>query len=116
IRLLLADQNSKWVFAVDPWERRYCTQNGAEDKQTKWQSFILRGGPFGAVALIAIPRGLFRDLNSLRVDVIHRRKEKGGFVDYELCPTYSLGSNPDLIPDWKPTLGEGNARLQVTED
>ena len=51
---------------------------------------------------MAIPRKRIADLAKVRVNVIHHHCEERSFVDYELCPTYTLGTDPDLLPDWVP--------------
>ena len=51
---------------------------------------------------MAIPRRLFSHLGNLRVNVVHREKIGPNYNDYELCPTYAMGDDADLVPDWRP--------------
>jgi hypothetical protein len=50
---------------------------------------------------MAISRALFPDWSKVRMNVVHRRQEgKDGF-EYHLCPSFTLGGDPDRIPDAK---------------
>jgi len=52
------------------------------------------------------------DPSKARVNFVHRRREGKEATDFELCPTYGLGTDPDLLPDWKPVeVADRFARL-----
>jgi hypothetical protein len=101
IRLLVSDGQETWSFALSPGQVRYTTRNGKEDPATTRQGAAGREDGAWCVEL-AVPRRLFLDMEKLRVNLLHRRRGDAGYLDYELCPTYMLGSSPDVIPDWKP--------------
>jgi hypothetical protein len=52
---------------------------------------------------MAISRTLFSDWSKVRLNVVHRRQEGKEGVEYHLCPSFTLGSDPDRIPDAKPS-------------
>jgi hypothetical protein len=51
----------------------------------------------------AVPRRLFPDWSRVRVNVTHRRGEGRLARDLQLCPAYTLGADPDGLPDYKPS-------------
>jgi hypothetical protein len=112
VRVIVNAGKHRWVFGIDPQQRRYCTCDGIADTRAGWEgkAFLKQTGWF---AKIGLPRSLFTDPSDLRVDVIYRRGSRQSAADFELCPTYRLGTHPDMIPDWKPALGESMARLQI---
>jgi 3',5'-cyclic AMP phosphodiesterase CpdA len=53
-------------------------------------------------AELAVPRKLFADWSQVRVNVVHRRDRGKESQELHLCMTYVLGSDPDLLPDFRP--------------
>lgn len=100
IRVALWDGKKTRSFAFSPDQVGY-TDLTNEEATIPWRGAAARQGGAWTVEM-AIPRKLFADLSKVRVNVVHHRRDSKGFGDLELCPTYGLGPNPDLIPDWKP--------------
>jgi hypothetical protein len=107
VRVLVSDGEQTVTFAVAPDQRRFTTATGGKGKTAAkapavaWRAAVGQQGEGWCVEM-AIPRTLFPDAKELRVNVVHRRQDGSAFTDSELCPTYALGQDADLIPDWKP--------------
>jgi hypothetical protein len=100
-RLLISDGKEMHTFAVSPEQIFYATVGAKEDKDTAWKAAAASASGAWSVEM-AIPRSLFPDARQLRVNFVHRRRQGMDTTDFELCPTYGLGGDPDLLPDWKP--------------
>ncbi len=101
LRVVLSDGKETRTFAVSPEQIRYSGIGQKEDKRVTWKAFASGQQDTWCVEM-AIPRRLFPGVENLRINVVHRHQDGKQFIDYELCPTYGMGSNPDLLPDWKP--------------
>jgi hypothetical protein len=99
VRVLLADGNGVWTFALTPEQTRFAAAPSTQ-VVTQWRARAA-GDSNTWTAEMAIPRTLFLNLDRLRANVVRREKVSQGYNDLELCPTYGLGDDPDLIPDWR---------------
>jgi hypothetical protein len=99
-RISLWDGKASRLFAVTPGNVRYFG-GPKNEKAPAWRAAASQQHQAWSVEL-AIPRNLFVDLNAVRVNIVHRRLDGKVSTDYELCPTYGMGPDPDLVPDWKP--------------
>jgi hypothetical protein len=91
----------------------YSTVGPREDKVTKWQAVAARQDA-GWTVEMAIPRRILSDPEHMRMNFVHRRRDGKETTDLELCPTYGVGSDPDLLPDWRPAEAIARfARLQL---
>ena len=91
-------------FAVSPHGGHYFTTGGLnEDEEPVWKSSVRKEGGIWYVEM-ALPRKLFPDWSEVRLNVVHGRKPVAKEVlDRHLCPTHKPGSDPDRLPDWRPT-------------
>jgi hypothetical protein len=103
-RLETWDGEHRRTFAFSPEQLRYCRCGREDDETTRWQAAAAQATESWCVEM-AIPRKLFVDLGRVRINLVHRRRIDKEFVDYQLCPTYKLGSDADRLPDWKPADG-----------
>jgi hypothetical protein len=106
VRLILSDGKKTRVYAVSPDSVRYFTVSGEEDENNNWRAVVTRNREAWIVQM-AIPRKVHPNLEEVFMNVVHHRREAGSkpkrkYVDFELCPTYVMGSDPDRLPDWKP--------------
>jgi hypothetical protein len=96
LRLILSDGKRTETFAVSPEHRVYRSGDGKLD----WRTAV--STEHGAwLAEMTISRALFPDWSEVRVNVVHRRQEGKDAVEYQLCPVFTLGNDPDRIPDAK---------------
>ncbi len=102
LRVVFSDGTKNRTFALSPEHVRYAALAEAEDRDTAWRAAAAKGVGRWTVEM-AIPRAALGDPAKLHVNVVHRRREGDAYTDYELCPAYVLGNDPDLIPDWKPS-------------
>lgn len=99
-----------WAFALSPEQVRYSARDGSEDAKLPWQAAAAMEKEAWTVEF-AIPRRNFSADAALRINVTHQQKGiRPG--SYELCPAYTPGIDPDVIPDWAPSIGtDSHARL-----
>jgi hypothetical protein len=96
VRLVLSDGKRMETFAVSPEHRLYRSGDGKLD----WRTAVSAERGAWSVEM-SIPRTLFPDWSKVRVNVVHRRQEGKDAVEYQLCPAFTLGNDPDRIPDAK---------------
>jgi len=108
VRVELTDGSESAVWAISPEQIPYHSVDG-KDAVTTAQAMAAPGQGYWT-AEFAIPLQRFADRSKLRINVAHRSKEaskgitlRSTYREYELRPSFGLGTNPDLIPDWKPT-------------
>jgi hypothetical protein len=102
VRVVLTDGKATRTFAVSPEQYRYFKgEKEDEPTEVKWRSAVARGEQSWC-AEMAIPRKLFEDWSKVRINVVHRRDRGKERQELHLCPTYVLGTDPDLLPDFKP--------------
>jgi acid phosphatase type 7 len=101
VRVILSDGKATRIFAVTPEQTRFSAGEKKGEPSFQWQARAGRDKEAWTVEM-AIPMSLFSARRDLRVNVVRREKFGRTFNDYELCPTYGTGDNPDLIPDWRP--------------
>jgi hypothetical protein len=99
-RLDIRDAQHARTFALCSDNLRHCACDRVQDQATCWHSAATASDGGWSVEM-AIPRSLFVDLSKLALNAIHHRRVNGKYVDYALCPSYELGNDPDVIPDWK---------------
>jgi hypothetical protein len=120
VRVRLTDGNMTRTYAVSPESLRYYTCNEKEDSTRDWRAVVGRCHRGWCVQL-ALPRKVYADSRKVRVNVMHRRELRGKksgrrYVELELCPSYHMGSNPDLLPDWQAQdRGTDGAELIITK-
>jgi hypothetical protein len=113
VRVVLSDGKQSHTFAVSPEQFRQHLIGGKEETETVWKAAAGRGDHVWHAEL-AVPRQLFADWSQVRINVVHRRGGRTGATEYELCPTFVMGGDPDLIPDWKAGADvERFARLRL---
>jgi hypothetical protein len=117
VRVVLADGKTSRTYAVSPESVRYYACNQNEDSSKDWRAVVGKCKE-GWCVQFALPRKFYRDLDKVRINVTHRRllgKAKLGrrYVDLELCPTYRMGSDPDILPDWQTGDGTPGAKVVV---
>jgi hypothetical protein len=97
VRAELSDGKETWVFALSSENIPYHSVGGLQTNRF-WPAKAA-GGDGSWTAEMAIPLELFPDRSKLRINIVHRVAETRG--EFELRPTFDLGSSPDIIPDWK---------------
>jgi 3',5'-cyclic AMP phosphodiesterase CpdA len=110
VRVVLSDGKRTETFAVAPDYRMYRANDGADgDVRT-----VLSTQAATWTVEMAVVRRLFSDWTKVRVNVVHRRQDGKEAVEYQLCPAWTLGTDPDRIPDAKPSDDPARfARLQL---
>jgi hypothetical protein len=109
VRVVLSDGKQTETFAVSPEHRLY----RSSDTKLDWRTAVLAERGAWSVEM-AISRKLFTDWSKVRVNVVHRRQEGKDGVEYQLCPTFTLGPDPDRIPDAKSSDDPAKfARLRI---
>jgi hypothetical protein len=118
VRVVLSDGVIIRKFAISPESIGYSTWMDEESfsglvkpaekegKKEDWRGVVKRCKD-GWCVIMAISRTVYRDWGKVRINVVHRQKIRLGksgrrFIDFELCPTYKMGSDPDRISDWSP--------------
>jgi hypothetical protein len=114
VRIVLADGTDTLTFAVSPDQSRYHgVPKGLDGVEIPWQARAARDGKTWTVEM-SIPRNLVKDWSKVKVNVVHRRKDGKDYTDWHLCPAFTLGSDPDLLPDFRPgDVPEKFARVEV---
>jgi hypothetical protein len=109
VRVVLSDGKRTETFAVSPEHRVY----RSADSKLDWRADL--SAESGAwFADLTIPRTLFTDWSNVRVNVVHRRQEGKEAVEYQLSPAFTLGNDPDRIPDAKASDDPAKfARLRI---
>jgi hypothetical protein len=103
VRLVLSDGRQTRVFAVSPDQTRFSSGESKDESPVNWHARISPDSAgTGWIVEMAVPLKAFPDLKDVRMNVVHRAKVDRGYNDFELCPTYGMGDDADLIPDWKP--------------
>jgi hypothetical protein len=107
------DGKHRRVFALSPEQLRYCACDREEDEKTRWRAAAAQLEGAWSVEM-ALPRRLFPDLTEVQINVVHRRRIDKDVVDFQLCPSYKLGPDPDRLPDWKmDDRAEPSTRLSL---
>jgi hypothetical protein len=115
-RVVVHDGKKSRTFAVSPTHVRWADADGKEDAVTEWQAAVAPAER-GWNLEMKIPREAFSTEADLRINTVHRQGSGSWSIDYELCPTYSMGSDPDLLPDWKSGSSPASfARLKWSAD
>ncbi len=96
VRLELVDENRLYSIALSPDQIRYFTRD-AKPESLNWASAVAVGDGCWC-AEFAVPLSALSNPAGLRVNVVYRNQEARR--EYELRPSFALGQNPDLIPDW----------------
>jgi hypothetical protein len=117
VRVVLTDGKMSRSYAVSPESLCYYTCNQKEDSTRDWRAVVGRCTE-GWCVQFAVPKKVYPEPNKVRVNVTHRRQLTGkksgrGHVSLELCPSYKMGSNPDLLPDWQTGERSNGARLLI---
>jgi acid phosphatase type 7 len=97
IRIVLSDGKRTETFAVAPDHRVYRANDGADGDVRS----VLSGQAHSWTVEMAVARRLFSDWTKVRVNVVHRRQDGKDLVEYQLSPAWTLGTDPDRIPDAK---------------
>jgi hypothetical protein len=114
-RVVVSDGKKSRTFALAPLLTRWADADGKEDDDTEWMA-AATSSTDGWRVMMRLPRDLFPERTDLRINVVHRQGTGSRSLDYELSPTYSVGSDPDLLPDWRPgTSIDAYAHLKWTE-
>jgi 3',5'-cyclic AMP phosphodiesterase CpdA len=88
------------TFALTPNNSRSSSLDQKAVDTTQWRSACSRQGETWNVEM-AVPRALLGDRAKLEINVIYHRRDGSSFVDQALRPAYELGTDPDMLPDWK---------------
>lgn len=113
VRVDLWEGKKHLQFALSPEQIRYYSSGMKEDHPPPWEGRASHDRDAWTVEL-ALPRTLFTDMDKVRINVVHHQRHGTGYLDAELCPSCGLGTNPDVIPDWKPVNNPDHyARLVV---
>jgi hypothetical protein len=99
VRVVLSDGKRTETFAVAPDHRVYRANDGADDDVRT----VLSAQANSWLVEMAVARRLFPDWTKVRVNVVHRRQDGKDMVEYHLCPAWTLGTDPDRIPDARPS-------------
>jgi hypothetical protein len=99
VRVILSDGTRTETFALSPEHMLYESVDHAEEPCDA--AVAHQRGMW--CAEMAISRKLFPDWSRVRMNVVHRRQEGKEGVEYHLCPAFTLGGDPDRIPDAKPS-------------
>jgi hypothetical protein len=117
-RVEIHDGKRAHLWALSPEQIPYYSVDG-KDAPGQWRAIAGPGHASWQVEL-AIPLNQFPDRANLRINLVHRSriptKEwtlKPSYAEFEMRPTFGLGANPDVIPDWKSvTAPDQFARLR----
>jgi hypothetical protein len=97
LRVVLCDGKRNETFALSPEHLLY---ESVDHEQEVCKAAVDHQRGCWCVEM-AIARTLFPDWSKVRVNVVHRRQEGKESVEYHLCPSFTLGGDPDRIPDAK---------------
>jgi hypothetical protein len=97
IRIELSDGKQVAVFALSAENIPYHAVDDRE-RSVAWPAAAAPADG-GWTVEAAVPLHLFPNRDRLRVNIVHRSKQTGR--EYQMRPTFALGPDPDLIPDWK---------------
>jgi hypothetical protein len=100
VRAAFGQGQDQRVFVAAPDQGCYATSEGKPLADTEWRATMYRDGNAWCVET-ALPRAWLDSNEPVRFNVMHRRREAKGFSDFELCPYFKVGTDPDVIPDWK---------------
>jgi hypothetical protein len=117
LRVVIADGSHVRTFALSPENLAYATCVREDElesktreiqesgKQIGWRGVATRTKDAWSIQM-AIPKKLISNIDKARINVIHQRRVVGlrpsrRFLEFELCPTYIMGEDPDRIPDWR---------------
>lgn len=103
VLITVSSGKQTWAFALSPEQVRYSAKDGSEDAKLPWQAAAAQEKGAWTVEF-AIPRKNFPADATLRINVTHQQKGLRAGA-YELCPGYTRGIDPDVIPDWAPSIG-----------
>jgi len=110
VLVTVSTDKQTWSFALSPEQLRYAARDGSEDAKLPWQAAAAQEKGAWTVEF-AIPRKNFPADAALRINVTHQHKGLRAGAR-ELCPAYTPGIDPDVIPDWAPSVGsDSHARL-----
>ncbi len=104
-RVMLSDGKKTVTFAITPEQVRY------SNADVDWRGIAAAvDGGWGAE--VAVPRRLFTDWSQVLVNLAHRRVEGRETAEFQLCPSFKMGSDPDDLSSIVPAdLPERFARL-----
>jgi hypothetical protein len=97
VRVELSDGKETWVYALSAENIPYHSAGGLQSNRP-WQARAAAGKE-AWLAEMAVPLKPIGDPSKLKINVVHRVGATGR--EYELRPTFEMGSSPDVIPDWK---------------
>jgi hypothetical protein len=113
VRVTVSAGKETWTFALAPDQSMYCSHNRSEDTETAWQAAAGSQKGFWTAEL-AIPRKVLPADGKARINISHQQGDTRA-ATYELCPTYLMGNDPDVIPDWWPGDATDGHALLVLE-
>jgi len=97
VRVVLSDGKQTETFALSPEHLLY---ESMDHRETACKAAAAHQRESWCVEM-AISRALFPDWSKVRMNVVHRRQEGKEGLEYQLCPSFTLGNDPDRIPDAK---------------
>ncbi len=110
VRVELSDGRATHTFALSAEHIPYYAVND-EEAAAAWHGSATGHDGFWTAEMM-IPLSVVSDRSELRVNVVHRSQDTGS--EFELRPTFGLGQNPDVIPDWKSASSSDRfARLRL---
>jgi 3',5'-cyclic AMP phosphodiesterase CpdA len=80
--------------------RTAAADGGAKLTDSAWRA-ALASSKADWTAELAVPRSLFADWSQVRLDFVHRYNVAKEMRELHLCPSYTMGTDPDRIADWK---------------
>jgi hypothetical protein len=98
VHVVLSDGKQKHTFAVNPQQFRYHEATPEGDETVAWRA-AAAAAHAAWTAEFAIPRKLFSDWSAVRVNVVHRRGSGLKAENLLLCPAWTIGKDPDRLPD-----------------
>jgi hypothetical protein len=102
VRVILSDGKRSRTFVVSPANLRYASDDDFDESaDSRWKSAVA-SEPGSWCVEIAIGRKLFADWSKVRINLAHRRQEGKDAAELLLSPAFTLGGDPDRIPDAKP--------------
>ncbi|MFL5243299.1 MAG: metallophosphoesterase [Gemmataceae bacterium] len=102
VRILLSDGKRSRTFIVSPANVRYASDDDFDElADSRWKSAVASERGAWCVE-VAIGRKLFADWSKVRINFAHRRQEDKDATELLLNPSFTLGADPDRMPDAKP--------------